>query len=109
MHSNHKIKTDKLSNSTLQHYGLSMSLGATLNTQCFFDKDGQVTEITWAGQITHKGSPYWHELKAVLMLSINQESLVKDMMKLDAATGYNNIQDMHQLAEKHCSGVDLSC
>ena len=105
MHSNHKIKTDGISSLALKHYGLNA--GAILATQCFFDSAGKVTEITWAGQITQDGSPYWADLKQALMSTINKDDLAKDIMKLDAATGYSSIQSMHQLAEKHCEGVGV--
>ncbi len=109
MHRNITLKIDGLSNKCLQHYHLDMHLGAELKTQCFFDITGDVTDITWAGQILTGGKPYWNDFKALINSGIESDQLAKDIAALGKATEYQSIQSMHDLAEKHCSGVDITC
>lgn len=109
MHSNHVLNINTLSNACLQHYNLDMSFGAKLKTQCFFNAKDELTDITWPGQILVPGMPYFRDVAALVKTSINQESLASDILKLGKVTEYKSIQSMHELAQKHCSGVDIQC
>lgn len=109
MHTNHTLNINTLSNACLQHYHLDMSFGATLKTQCFFNDKDELTDITWAGQILVVGMPYFRDVAALVSNSINQGQLASDMLKLAKVSEYHSVQSMHDLAEKHCSGVDLIC
>ena len=110
MHSNHVLNLSSLSNAALQHYGLDMGEGATLKAQCFFNDNNEVTDITWAGQIIVAGMPYWRNIAALVLSSINQDKLASDILKLSKVTStYAPIQEMHKLAEKYDSRINLEC
>lgn len=109
MHSNHVLNINALSNAALQHYHLDMAFGAKLKTQCFFNAKDELTDITWTGQILTPGMPYFKDMAALVQSSIGQDLLAIDMLKLAKVSEYQSVQSMHQLAEKHCSGIDTSC
>jgi len=116
MHSNHVLKITgntlkiyDLSNACLQHYNLDMSIGAKLKTQCFFNANNELTDITWQGQILVPGMPYWRDIAALVKTSIDQQSLVTDILKLAKVSEYQSIQSMHDLADKYCSGISTAC
>lgn len=103
MHSNHTILINALSNNCLVHYGLSMLPGEALDVQVFQDDVGNITDICWKDHILTPRQPYWHEIRSLTGLQIYDDEFNSKPKKLK--TSFESIQGMHQLAEKHCSGV----
>lgn len=109
MHSNHTLQISNLNNAALQHYNLDMSLGATVKSQCFFNNNNELDNITWPGHIIKPGMPFWRDMASLVKSSINKDQLSNDILKLARVSEYQSIQSMHELAEKHCSGVNIEC
>ncbi len=108
MHSNHRIILSSIKNKSChKKYRLDTEKLATLNTQCFFDDDGKLTDITWSPlMIVKRGMPFFHDLELAVESSIKQDQLATDILKLGKVSEYKSIQNMHELAEKHCLGIE---
>jgi len=101
MHQNHTLPINALSKKCLNHYSLDTGFGAILKTQCFFDGKGEVTDITWPSlNMINKESRHWHEFAGLVIISMGRETPIKEEFK------ENPVLSFHQLAEKHCLGLD---